>query len=98
MYLLSYSPQYPEGTLSVRDNGVPVPINQFCAKLYAIKEITSAVGDEMRVGLHHVGKSRVKKEKLDISITPFVNGTFPLYTQVLVLILCRSCGIFECSI
>ena len=49
-------------------------VSQFCAKLYAIKEITSAVGEEMRVGLHHVGKSRVKKEKLDIGITPFTSG------------------------
>lgn len=59
----------------MQDNGVAVPVVQLCAKLYAIKEITSAVGEEMRVGLHHVGKSRVKKEKLDIAIAPFVNGT-----------------------
>lgn len=62
----------------MQDNGAAVPVVQLCAKLYAIKEITSAVGEEMRVGLHHVGKSRVKKEKLDIAIAPFVNG-IPLF-------------------
>jgi hypothetical protein len=83
----------------VQDNGGPVAVSQFCAKLYAIKEITSAVGEEMRVGLHHVGKSRVKKEKLDIGITPFTNGMREiLYTRNTLILNGRSCGVFKCTI
>jgi hypothetical protein len=56
----------------VSKNGGLVPIARFCVKLYAIKEDPNVI-NEVQVGIHHMGKSRTKKEKSIISITPFVD-------------------------
>ena len=62
--------------MCISDSGVPKEISQLCVKLYAIKDVSSLVADEIRFGLHQVGKARVKKEKSEISITPFENGLY----------------------
>lgn len=40
-----------------------------------MKEVGGVLGDGMRVGLQHNGRSRIKKARKDIEISPFVNGT-----------------------
>lgn len=59
----------------MNDAGVPRRVHCMCAKLYAVKEVAGVLGDEMRVGLHHVGKKRLKSAKMEVDITPFVKGT-----------------------
>lgn len=70
-------------------------------KLYAVKEDPNVI-NEVQVGVHHMGKSRTKKEKSIISITPFVDGTLLFLSSRLlrnaVLMFFRSCGICEYSI
>ncbi len=62
--------------MCINDGGFPKPVIQFCVKLYAIKEISGLTGDEIRVGLHRVGKKRVKSTKAEVDIVPFVQGFF----------------------
>lgn len=65
----------PACQMFVRDGASTVEIVQFYVKLYAIKSASlSSPGDEVQVGLFHVGKSRVKKEKTEIAPVPFIDG------------------------
>ena len=61
--------------MCVNDEGAARRVHEVCAKLYAVKEVAGVLGDEMRVGLHHVGKKRLKSAKMEVDITPFVKGT-----------------------
>lgn len=60
----------------MNDDGVPRKLNGVSAKLYSVKEVAGVLGDEMRVGLHHVGKKRLKSAKVEVEITPFVKGIY----------------------
>jgi len=64
----------PPDSMCVNDEGVPRRVQEVCAKLYAVKEVAGVLGDEMRVGLHHVGKKRLKSAKMEVDVTPFVKG------------------------
>lgn len=72
--------------MAISDSGVVKEVHQLCVKLYAIKELTTLVSDEARVGMHHVGRARVKKEKQEINVTPFVNGNyFTIYYYIIII-------------
>lgn len=58
--------------LSVREGGIDSEIKQFYAKLYAVKSTNEGINEDSKVCLYHAGKSRVKKEKTEITPAPFV--------------------------
>lgn len=60
--------------MRVRDGATDLEINQFFVKLFAIKSSILGLNEEMQVGLYHAGKSRVKKEKTEISPASFIDG------------------------
>lgn len=65
--------------MCVRDGAIDYEIQQLFAKLYAIKSTNEGFNEGAQVVLYHAGKSRVKKEKTEISPAPFVEGLFLFY-------------------
>lgn len=59
----------------MNDEGVAKKLTGVSAKLYAVKDVAGVLSDEMRVGLHHVGKKRLKSAKIEVEVTPFNKGT-----------------------
>lgn len=62
--------------MCLNDKGMPRKIEGMYAKIYAVKEVAGVHGDGMRVGLHHVGRKRLKSAKHEVEITPFVKGNY----------------------
>lgn len=84
--ILFFSPM-PLMPIHISDSGFTKEISDLCVKVYAVKELSNLLADEVRIGLHHVGRARVKKEKQEITITPFVNGIYIyIHLEILTII------------
>lgn len=69
----------------MNDKGIPRKIEGMYAKIYGVKEVAGVYGDGMRVGLHKVGRKRLKSAKNEVEITPFAKGIYKYFIIILIL-------------